>query len=422
MAYIHYLCNLFEFLCRNIPNTPMPALRITTSMNDFEITREKIIIRTRPLKNGNSSIYLEMHHEGKRTTECLHLYLIPELTDEDKKQNELTMLAVQNIRAQRYKEAAKKGFSHEILERESVDTKLVDYIAKDRDRRQNIGMAYSRTHNTLIYWINKIAPSILLKDVNRIFALKLRDALANTPSEYTGELLKSKTISGVFWLFGHIMQKATDEGKANFRQELLPSLKGLGQPSGIRQSLTFDELQRLIKTPCKDENTRSSFLFSCATGLRWSDLTKLKWKNIVMHDDKWQLETLQSKTRKYVYVPLNRLAQSVLPQRKADEDPVFELGANTNRINIRLQEWVEEAGIDKHISFYCSRHTFATLQYEFGASLFTTQRNLGHCDIESTMGYTHILEGKKIEVTDKINKMFEDRMKKRIVWERKQKK
>ena len=39
-------------------------------MNDFEITREKIIIRTRRLKNGNQSIYLEMHHEGKRSTEC----------------------------------------------------------------------------------------------------------------------------------------------------------------------------------------------------------------------------------------------------------------------------------------------------------------------------------------------------------------
>lgn len=158
-------------------------------MNDFEITREKIIIRTRPLKNGNSSIYLEMHHEGKRSTECLHLYLVPELTDEDREQNKLTMLAVQNIRAQRYKEATKKGFSHQILERETVDTKLVDYIAKDRDRRQNVGMAYCRRHNTLIYWINKIAPAIRLKDVNRIFALKLRDSLANTLSAHTGELL-----------------------------------------------------------------------------------------------------------------------------------------------------------------------------------------------------------------------------------------
>lgn len=391
-------------------------------MNDFEITREKIIIRTRPLKNGNSSIYLEMHHEGRRSTECLHLYLIPEETEDDRKQNELTMLAAQNIRAQRYKEAARKGFSHDILERESADMKLVDYIAADRDRRVSIGMSLSRQHNTLIHWIYKIAPNIRLSDVNRLFAVKLRDSLANTPSELTGELLRKKTISGIFGMFGHIMQKATDEGKANFRQELLPSLKGLGQPSGFRQSLCFDELQRLVNTPCKYDSIRLPFLFSCATGLRWSDIRQLRWKNIVRHDDDCQLEILQSKTRKYVYVPLNKLALSVLPERKGDEDLVFDLNGNTNRFNRRLQEWIDEAELDKHITYYCSRHTFATIQYELGASLSTTRSNLGHCDIESTMAYTHILEGKKIEVTDKINRMFEERLKKRIVWTRRQRK
>lgn len=390
-------------------------------MNDFEITREKIIIRTRPLKNGNSSIYLEMHHDGKRSTECLHLYLIPEESNEAIKQNELTMLAAQNIRAQRYKEAARKGFSHEILERDSVDLKLVDYIAADRDRRKSIGMSYSSHHNTLIYWINRISPNIRLCDVNRLFAVKLRDSLANTPSEFTGNLLKKGTISGIFGLFGYIMQKATNEGKANFRQELLPSLKGLGQPGGYRQALSFDELQTLVNTPCKYDEVRIVFLFSCATGLRWSDMRRLKWKNIVRHDEDLQLETLQSKTKKYVYVPLNKLALTVLPERKEDDELVFDFENDTNKFNRRLQEWIDDAEIDKHITYYCARHTFATIQYELGANLSTTQSNLGHCDIESTMAYTHILEGKKTEVTDRINKMFEERLKKRIVWTRKQK-
>ena len=284
-------------------------------MNDFEITREKIIIRTRPLKNGNQSIYLEMHHEGKRSTECLHLYLVPEETEEDKKQNELIMLAAQNIRAQRYKEATRKGFSHELLEREDADTKLVDYIKLYCERRKKMGKPKDRRYDTLIYWINKIAPSIQLQDVNRIFALQLRSLLVNTPSDVTGELLRRSSIQELYGIFGHIMQQATDEGKANFRQALLPSLRGLGRPKQTRTPLTFDELQKLIVTPCRNEKTRTAFLFSCATGLRWADLKRLKWKNVVQHDEKWQVEILQSKTRKYVYVPLNKLALSVLPER-----------------------------------------------------------------------------------------------------------
>ena len=393
-------------------------------MNDFEITREKIIIRTRPLKNGNQSIYLEMHHEGKRSNECLHLYIVPEMTEEDRKQNELTMLAAQHIRAERYKEAVKKGFSHELLEREDADTKLVDYIRKEQERHYKAGLAPTGRYSQLIYWIKKIAPDIRLKDVNRIFALKLRDALANTTSEFKGGLLKKNTIESLFWLFGHSMQRATDEGKANFRQELMPSLRGIGQPPDIREALTFEELQRLIKTPCRYEKTRTAFLFACATGIRWSDLKSIRWKNIVQHDEKTQLEMLQSKTKKYVYVPLNKLALSLLPERgeKSGSDLVFDLYSTTNPVNEHLQQWVADAGIDKHISFYCARHTFATLQYELGASLETTQHNLGHCDIDSTMGYTHILEGKKLKVTDKINKMFEERMKKRIIWEPKPRK
>lgn len=392
-------------------------------MNDFEITREKIIIRTRPLRNGNKSIYLEMNHEGRRSTECLHLYLVPEATEEDKKQNELTMLAVQHIRAIRYKEAVKKGFSHELLERGGTAIRLIDYIKEYSEQRSKSGLwAEGHQYTTLIYWVNKIAPEIRLRDVNRLFAIKLRDALAETKSEFTGELLKAASIKGVFGTFGHIMQHATDEGKANFRQELLPTLKGLGQPSGLREALTFNDLQKLIATPCKHNKTRMAFLFSCATGIRWSDMKKMKWKNIVSHDDKLQLEILQSKTKKYVYVPLNKLALSVLPERGKDEELVFDLYVNTNMLNIHLQEWVDDAGIDKHISYYCARHTFATLQYELGASLSTARSNLGHCDIESTMGYTHILEGKKLKATDGINKMFEERLTKRIVWARKPKK
>ena len=130
-------------------------------------------MRTRPLKNGNQSIYLEMHHEGKRSTECLHLYLVPEETEEDKKQNELTMLAVQNIRAQRYKEATCKGFSHELLERDDANTKLVDYIKLYCERRKKMGKPKDRRYDTLIYWINRIAPNIRLHDVNRMMIFSL---------------------------------------------------------------------------------------------------------------------------------------------------------------------------------------------------------------------------------------------------------
>ena len=42
-----------------------------------------------------------------------------------------------------------------------------------------------------------------------------------------------------------------------------------------REYLTFDELQRLAKTECPYPVLKDAFLFSCLTGMRWSDINKL---------------------------------------------------------------------------------------------------------------------------------------------------
>ena len=69
------------------------------------------------------------------------------------------MLAVQHIRAIRYKEAVKKGFSHELLERGGTAIRLIDYIKEYSEQRSKSGLwAEGHQYTTLIYWVNKIAP------------------------------------------------------------------------------------------------------------------------------------------------------------------------------------------------------------------------------------------------------------------------
>ena len=45
----------------------------------------------------------------------------------------------------------------------------------------------------------------------------------------------------------------------------------------IREFLTIEELRTLIATPCRYEIVKKAFLFSCFTGLRYSDMLTLKW-------------------------------------------------------------------------------------------------------------------------------------------------
>ncbi len=48
----------------------------------------------------------------------------------------------------------------------------------------------------------------------------------------------------------------------------------------VKEFLNQDELIRLAQTPCDSDVLRRASLFSCLTGLRFSDILNLEWKNI----------------------------------------------------------------------------------------------------------------------------------------------
>lgn len=50
-----------------------------------------IEIRTRVLKNGSQSLYLDCYENGKREYEALHLYLVPEVNEDAKRENKNAM-------------------------------------------------------------------------------------------------------------------------------------------------------------------------------------------------------------------------------------------------------------------------------------------------------------------------------------------
>ena len=60
-----------------------------------------IEIRTRVLKNGSQSLYLDCYENGKREYESLHLYLVPEVNEDAKRENKNAMKKAVAIKAER---------------------------------------------------------------------------------------------------------------------------------------------------------------------------------------------------------------------------------------------------------------------------------------------------------------------------------
>ena len=131
------------------------------------------------------------------------------------------------------------------------------------------------------------------------------------------------------------------------------------------------------------------FLASCYTGLRFGDVTRLdrSW----FHGDVIRATLNKSRGRKTVTIPVSGRLLEVLSE---NGNQVFLRKPVTNtRANIVLKEIMEIAGINKHISFHCSRHTFACVGLEIGISTEIIQQVLGHSNIKETQIYARIQGG-----------------------------
>lgn len=168
--------------------------------------------------------------------------------------------------------------------------------------------------------------------------------------------------------------------------------------------LTKNELMQLHthifekETEPKLKIVGSYFLFSCYTGLRYSDVKKLKWSDISEN----YIKIIQEKTNNEVLVPLNNKAKKILENQNKDTSLVFKCYSNA-KTNQYLKIIAEKSGINKRLTFHTARHTFATVSIELGIPIEVISKILGHSDIKITQVYARILDPIKFREMEKWN-------------------
>ena len=112
------------------------------------------------------------------------------------------------------------------------------------------------------------------------------------------------------------------------------------------------------------------------------------------------------KTKELVNNPISNEALELIGYNDGDEnrkptDKVF-VGFNDSLTQSPLKNWLKEAGITKHITYHCSRHTLGSLQVEAGTSVYIVQHILGHKNVATTQIYAAMADSSKRESVDKI--------------------
>jgi len=169
--------------------------------------------------------------------------------------------------------------------------------------------------------------------------------------------------------------------------------------------LTLSELKILKNSPCNNPAIRTAFLFSCFTGLRYSDIVTLEWKDI----QDGALLKRQQKTKTFVKIKLAETALELLEEQQHlaaayPHDRIFELPVN-HYTNEMLRLWITMCGIKKKITFHCARHTFATMCLNQGIDIYTVSKLLGHHDVANTQRYAKLTDQKRDQEIDKLPKL-----------------
>lgn len=360
-------------------------------------------------KKGSISLYLEIYKGTQKQPDgsiknikdykYLNLYLVDNPRNPvDKQQNKEILRLAESIKAKT--ELDIKNGLYGFVNGFKQQANFIQYFEQLAERKKDSLGNYGNWDSTLKQLIKYAGKDITFKNIDESFCEGFRDYLKNTARSKANKPLSANTICSYFNKFRAALNKAVKEKIIQYNPCI--DIENPKHIENQRNHLTLDEVRKIAKTECRYEVLKRAFLFSCLTGLRWSDIHKLKWKEIELNKDGGRITFHQQKTKGLQYLDISKQAASYLGKQGKPDDLAFTGLKYSTYSNVELTKWMLKAGITKDITFHCARHTFAVMQLTLGTEIFTLSKLLGHSELKTTQIYSKIVDAKKIEAVNKI--------------------
>jgi len=357
-------------------------------------------LREKNLSDGRKSLYLDIYREGARTYEFLKIYVMPEHSSESKAYNR-QMRHAADLRRMEVESAIIRG-EYQIKDEKSPNIKLLDFFETLVAHRFETGVSYDTWVSVRKHLKAFPESDIELKKVDVLWMERFKSFLLRRVAQNSAHTYFNKLKSTLHEAF---RQKLIEVNPAD----------DVTSPKIVdteREYLTTEELEKLFATDCRYPQLKYAFLFSAMTGLRKSDILKLKWEDII-HDSKtgWSVRYTQTKTKNFEFLHTTEEVVSVLDFMKKEnsdhkeDDLVFPDLKFTTYMYTELTKWMLKAGITKDITFHNARHTYATLSLLHGTGLSVISNMLGHRDIRTTMRYAKVTDVAKMEAAKQFPKI-----------------
>ena len=371
----------------------------------------KITLKEKVLNTGKISLYLEYYKgstidaNGKRqhlrTQEYLKIYLHQNpKTTKEKNDNKENLKLAENILAIRKTDYIQGKF--EMKSTTKAKRTFLNFFSEMVDDRE-INFShdnYGNWKSTFVHLKKIVPPNLTFDDIDENFVKKVKDYFDNKAQTKSNLPLSQNSKVSYFNKFKACLKKAFEDGYLSINYSA--KVKSFEQAESQREYLTFDEVQALAKAHCKYDVLKRAFLFSCLSGLRWSDIQTLNWSEVRDEGEFTKVNFRQEKTDGVEYLYISEQARKLLGERKHPQERVF-VGLRYSAVfNHEIVRWTVRAGLTKHITFHSARHTNAVLLLENGADIYTVSKRLGHREIRTTAIYAKIVDKKNKEAAELI--------------------
>ena len=373
----------------------------------------KVHLRQRKqTKKGQISLYLEYYkgtvktEEGKtkaiRDYEYLDLYLKDNpQTKQERQTNKETLELAKSIKAKRELEI--KNGQHGFKRSGSSNADFMVLFEEEAQKRKAKEGSLGNWLISKKHLENYLGSDTLpFKKIDKKFCEGFKEYLTNV-KKTNGEPLASSSVASYFSKFRATLNKAVKKRYISFNPANEVETPRVKTPK--REHLTVEELKAVSKAECRYPVLKNAFMFACLTGLRWSDVQKLTWSEIEQNEDGWRVVFHQKKTDGLQYVEIPDNAKQYVGEPKDPDVRVFKGLKYSSYMNVALERWMLKAGVTKNITFHCARHTYAILQLQHGADIYTVSKLLGHKNLKTTQIYADIVDQKRKEAVNRLNQI-----------------
>ena len=360
-----------------------------------------VTLRTRPLKNGMLSYYLD-YYPGYRDQETmktirhegLNIYIYANPKNERERNFNATMSEkAEAIRCRRFESIVNDRYN--FFDRHKLKADFLEYYRKQlRKHDQKWEFVYH-------HFYNFVHGKCTFEEIDIDLCNKFREYLLNAKQLRRDDRISKNSASGYWSTFRGLL-------KILYRNRLIKTnindfLDKIEIEDTPKDYLSVEELYKLAETPCKKPILKTAALFSCLTSLRISDILSLQWHEIVDFAAGGKcVHTITQKTKTEDIIPVSDEALQLIGYSPEKTGLVFK-GLKRSWTQHPMKEWIRKAGITKNITFHSYRRTYATLQGAAGTDIRTIQSNMAHKSITTTQRYMKVVDSNKREASNRIS-------------------